>query len=287
MVDVTLATISYRPDLERCALACAGVARCAGPGIRHAVVVPRADLAAFANRLGGAGPTLLAQEDFLPGWLFRLPWSEKWRITPWGFPVRGWIRQQVVKLALAASSLDHAVMFLDSDTVPVRPFDSGLAVAPDGRVRWRRYPGRGDTPMHHRWHRGATRLLGLPVRDYLGAGFISPLSVWSPVVVRLLLERLAARGRCDWRTGLLHSWTLSEYTLYGAFAQEVLGMGGDLLIADDSRPVHEYWEHDHLDLARLDAFLGQIADENRFILVQSKADYDHAAYAERIRRMWA
>jgi hypothetical protein len=54
-------------------------------------------------------------------------------------PVRGWILQQVIKLAAVAASGDDAVLVVDSDVEFVRPFTAEMFVR-DGRVRFFRKP---------------------------------------------------------------------------------------------------------------------------------------------------
>src|SRR6202043_921917 len=78
-------------------------------------------------------------------------------------PVRGWIQQQVVKLAAIAASEDDVVLVVDSDVEFVRPFTAEMFVR-DGTVRFFRKPNQIDKrlPRHMTWHRVARALLGLP-----------------------------------------------------------------------------------------------------------------------------
>ena len=209
MPNIVILTPSFRPDLGRCELLAEGVARFASPEFQHVVIVPRRDRAAFQERLAPHGCVVLPEEELLPSWLVPLPFTRKWQVTPRGWPVRGWIRQQVIKISYACFSTADALVFADSDTCFVKPFEADLVLRADGRVRLLSEPGAGDTPMHHEWYRRAARLLGLPVKDYYGRGFIGNLVPWVPEHARSLAQRLEEVNGRRWRTVLLHQKTVA------------------------------------------------------------------------------
>jgi hypothetical protein len=286
MPHVAIVTPSYLPDLERCALLAESVARFASSECRHVVIVPRRDRAEFSKRLEPYGTAVLLQEEMLPSWLLQLPFSRKWQFTPLGWPVRGWIRQQVVKIAYAYFSTADAVVFADSDTCLVRPFGAGLMLRPRGRVKLLAEPGVGDTPMHARWYRGASRLLGIAVKDYYGRGYIGQLVPWAPEEVRAMVRHIEAVSGRDWRTLLLHQKTLSEYVLYGLFVEEVRGLEASRHVREPVKPVIEYWDVESISDERLLQFLGTLTDEHVAIHIQSHASYSFDLYARTIRGLW-
>jgi hypothetical protein len=288
MPSITIVTPSFRDDLDRCELLADGVARFASGDFRHIVIVPRRDLADFQGRLGRYGVAGVPEEELLPSWLLPVPFSHKWQLTPRGWPVRGWMRQQVIKIAYASLSTADAVVFADSDVCFVKPFDSSLVLSDDGRVRLLSEPGEGDTPMHHDWYRRGYRLLGLPVSDYSGHGFIGNIVPWVPEHVRSMVRRIEAVSGSDWRRKLLYQKTLSEYVLYGLFVEEVLGLQASRhFVSDKARPVHEYWNQDELSDDRLLAFVRTMNPEQLAIHIQSKATYSFDRYARAVRDMWA
>ena len=112
-------------------------------------------------------------------------------------PVRGWILQQVVKLAAVAASKDDVVLVADSDLEFVRPATVETFVR-DGVVRFYRKPRAVDERLrrHMAWHRTARVLLGLPPAEPPYTDYISSLPAYDPAIVRRMLARVtAASGR--------------------------------------------------------------------------------------------
>lgn len=287
MPNVAIVTPSFRKDLDRCELLAEGVKRFASTDYRHIVIVPRRDLCAFQDRLAGYGTAVVPEEELLPSWLFVLPFTRKWQLTPRGWPVRGWIRQQVIKIAYACLSTADAVVFADSDICFVKPFDASLVLDAAGRVRLLSEPGVGDEATHHGWYRRGCRLLGLPVRDYGGHGFIGNIVPWAPEHARGMVRRLEAVNGHDWRWLLLHQKTIAEYILYGLFVEELVGLAASRhFVSDRARPVHEYWVPDRLSDERLLAFVRTLSTEQLAIHIQSKTTYSFDVYARAVRGLW-
>ena len=149
------------------------------PGVEHYIVVDRADRRLFEG-LRNERTTLLTTEDVLPLWLRRVNArrlgvrSDVW-LQAFGRPVRGWLTQQLVKLAIVEQLTADVVVHADSDVVQLKPFSARSLSDPTGRVRL--YERKGaideDLPLHLLWHRSAERLLGLspaslPIADYVG-----------------------------------------------------------------------------------------------------------------------
>ncbi|HET6413602.1 MAG TPA: DUF6492 family protein [Anaeromyxobacter sp.] len=285
MAHVVIVTPSFRFDLERCELLAEGVARFAAKEFRQVVIVPRMELGLFRDRVGRFGATVLPEEELLPSWLLRLPFSRKWQLSPRGWPVRGWIRQQVMKIAFACHSTADALLFADSDTCIVRPVDGSLLFRPGGRVRLIADPADGNVPTHHAWYQGAGRLLGLPPEDYSGFGFIGNLVPWVPDVARSMVWRLQEVNGVDWRWLLLHQRTLSEYVLYGVFVQKVLGFDAARHLPEAHKQVLETWT-DQLSDEGLVRFFSTIGPQHVAVHVQSKVRYSLSLYARAIRSVW-
>ncbi len=279
----TIVTPSHGPDLERCRLLAESVARYASADFRQAVIVPRRDLRLFASALKPFGVSVLAQEELLPGGLFSVPFSRKWQLSYRGWPVRGWIRQQVIKLAYAAHSCSDAVVFLDSDVCLIRAYRADAVMDEFGRVRLLAIPGRGNLPGHFPWHRLASRLLGLAEEDYHGYGYIGVPAVWKPAVVRQLLHFLDERHGGDWRHLLLHQRTLSEYILYGVFVQKILGLQAAGHVREEHKRTLEYWSHDKLSIEKIHQFLAGVGPQHQAVLLQSKACFPFSEFAQLIR----
>ena len=96
---IEIITCSYRPDLERCRRLCESVERFVSRDVFHTLIVPQRDLALFAPLANGRR-RVLAVQQVLPGNFRQLPLGEKWWMDSHGWPVRGWVLQQLVKLSV-------------------------------------------------------------------------------------------------------------------------------------------------------------------------------------------
>jgi hypothetical protein len=127
------------------------------------VVVTDADVAPF-RRFEGPQCVVVGVADVLPPSVRALPLTKLWvnvrRPVP---PLRGWIVQQLLKLALAEQVQERVVVMADSDIVFIRTITEAT-FAPGGRVRlYRKDDGVDESlPRHLKWHAVAHALLGLP-----------------------------------------------------------------------------------------------------------------------------
>src|SRR5262245_23868232 len=115
-------TPSFAPDFELCAPLNRSVLDNSPDTVQHHIVVPRPDLKLF-DRLAGPRTHIRCEADFLPRSFVRVPFNNVTVNLGRPFPpVRGWILQQVVKLAAVATSEDDVVVLVDSDIEFLRPF---------------------------------------------------------------------------------------------------------------------------------------------------------------------
>ena len=231
---LSLITLSFAGDLENCRLLCETADRFAPAEARHLLAVPKTDMPLFRPMAGGRR-TIVAEEEFLPAWLRKLPLpGPAWRrrlglprrnvyVSFQGRPVRGWIAQQIMKLTAAAMAETDTVLHLDSDTAFVRPLGMD-GLRQDGLVRLARFPGAAQTAMHAPWHRAASRLLDLPASDYHGADYIDNFVPWRRANVRGLMRRIADIAGREATEVLAGTRDFSEYILYGVYCDRVLGL---------------------------------------------------------------
>lgn len=233
---ITLLTMSFRGDLDLCRLLCETVDRQVPAEFPHILAVPKADLPLFRS-LANARRLLITQEELLPPWLFRIPLpSPRLRrllrlprrnvyVSLGGSFVRGWIAQQMMKLAAACRVGGDVILHVDSDVAFVRPLTRDHLIR-DGRARLLHVPGEGDTPMHAPWHRAASDLLGLGSAGYHGADSIGNLVTWRRPLVEAMLGRIRdIRGEDAFRA-LARMPEFSEYILYDVFCDKVVGLDG-------------------------------------------------------------
>lgn len=269
-------TPSYAPDLDLCADLAASVRRFAPEGTRHTVIVPPADRDAFRRRLGDA-TAVRTVDEYLPASFRRIPWANAW----WDLrspliPVRGWIAQQIVKLAAVAQSTARAVVLADSDLEFVRPFDLGaFGVGAHVPLYARRGAVHAGMPRHIAWDAVARRMLavgpsaGPPLADY-----ICWPCVWDPNTVRAMLELVEAVVGLPWGTAVGRSIHFSEMVLYGVYVDEV-----------ERRSVPEvstmrcpaYSDESALDHEGLRRFLGEMSETDVAVMISARSGTDLAA----------
>ena len=159
-LDASILTLSYSGDFDCCSLLCESFDRFAPTGISHRLFTPTHDLALFAPLAGGRRSLGSQDRDLLPRWLVKLPMPRprlrdllrlprrNIYLSPFTPPVRGWIAQQMMKIAACADSPTEIIMHVDSDTAFVRP----LTLGPSGARTARRFLpataeiGAGDAP---------------------------------------------------------------------------------------------------------------------------------------------
>lgn len=289
--DVALFTKSYAADLELCRRLCASIDRHM-PETTHYLAIDRVDEPLFAP-LASERRKLIISEDYLPGFL-QMQWSgRRFWLSLHALPLRGWVQQQLVKLAAIAALPERAVTMLDSDAVLLRPIPQ-QAVLRDGRTRLYIAPGEGRMPSHLRWHRVAARALGLPDTDYFGADYIITAVTWRPEVVRALLARIAETAGTTWLRALSRRLHLSECILYGVFCNHVAGPHQALIFEDRVNLCHANWGFDMSDEAGRRAMVEALQPHHAAVVIQSNLGLDletHdamiAALEEQVRRQAA
>jgi len=162
----------------------------------------------------------------LPWWLVRLPikiFGHHFHVSPFTIPVREWIIQQIVKLAVwevAAPDIDLFIN-IDSEFVFMKPFSLKAFTDIDGRISFYRKEIEDEKAPYVRSHlqfcKAAKRLLGLSdsvdkiaLYDLMGGG----VSFRRDTLMDLC-ERI---GREHWihnyKIALMNTWRFSEYYLY-------------------------------------------------------------------------
>jgi hypothetical protein len=271
MPTLAVITPSFGPDFPLCAALHASVLAHAPETVRHHIIVPPRDVPLF-RELDGPRTQIHAETDFLPRSFRPLP-AVNFKVNlrrpiP---PLRGWILQQIIKLAAAARADADAVLLVDSDIEFIRPF-SADTFSRNGVVRFYRKPDEVDDrlPRHVRWHRASRALLGLPPGAPPYPDYVSSLMAWDPVIVRQLLDRVESVTRRRWTDvvgGQLH---FSEWTLYGTFVDAILDPKTRSFSSEDPL-CHAYWEEEPLDERTLRDFLAATAPDDIAVMVSAKS----------------
>lgn len=271
MTDLAVITPSYAADFELCRDLSTSVLRHTPPPVRHYIFTPKRDLARFSE-LRGPRTHILPVDELLPPRVLALPRLNLWlnlrRPYP---PVRGWVLQQVVKLAAAARIEATTLLLADSDVLLARPVDAGT-FRRDGRLRfYRKELGvTAALPRHVRWHDVARKLLGVPRQAPPLPDYISAFNVWDRGTVLALLdrvERTAGRPWLDAVTGQLH---VSEFMLYGVFVDNVLGPAANVA-PSGSMLCHSYWDPRPLSPAGAARFAAGLPASDVAIMISAKS----------------
>lgn len=234
-------TCSYRPDLERCRRLCASVDRFVPAEIQHTLIVPQRDLAAFSD-LANARRRVVAAQEVLPGRYRQLPFAEKYWVDQHGWPVRGWVLQQLVKLSVNRVAEAELLLFADSDLQFIRPLQLER-IYRDGRLRLHREPGAMNEGRHLGWHRRAGVLLG-EEEGYFGSDYVGQLITWRRSNLEALQRHIEGQTGRPWHLAVGRSFDISEYILYGSFVEHVLGHGDNGHFYEDVDLCHCCWfEH--------------------------------------------
>jgi Family of unknown function (DUF6492) len=257
----------------------------------HLIIVDRADLPQFLELESGRR-RIVATEDVLPQRMWRL---ETRRIglrsnlfLHLGRPVRGWLVQQLVKMAACRDLAADIIVHADSDVALVRPFDARSLVDAEGRIRLYRAPDCIDDtlPAHVGWHRTAEQLLGLPPSPMPLPDYITSLVVWRRENATALLDFLARRIRRSWIRAIAKAWNFSEYTLYGRFASDVVGETGSQFATPVSL-CRDYWGREQLSEADIQGLLADMSEEQVGLSITAKAGMEPESYAPQLERYWA
>jgi hypothetical protein len=271
MTTLAVITPSFGPDFELCAALHASVIAHSAESVRHHIIVPPRDVALF-RRLAGPRAQIHAETEFLPGSFRPVPgvnFSLNLR-RPFP-PLRGWILQQIIKLAAAARADADVVLLVDSDIEFIRPFGPDTFRC-DGVVRFYRKPGEVDDrlPRHMTWHRVSRSLLGLPTASPPYPDYVSSLMAWDPVIVRKLLDRLQSTTGERWFDAVGRQLHFSEWTLYGVFVDQILGAASRRFSSDDSL-CHAYWDEMPLTERTLREFLTTTRAGDIAVMVSAKS----------------
>jgi hypothetical protein len=268
-------TPSFAGDFELCAGLNRSLLQFAPGDVQHQIFVSPADLDLF-ERLAGDRTTIRRKDSVLPKsfcWVPFLRSAAMMNLRRPFPPVRGWIVQQLVKLAATAAADADVVLLVDSDVEFVRPFSAEQFVR-DGIVRFYRKPDEVDErlPRHMLWHHAARALLGLPPPPpTLLPDYVTALVPWDPAVVRRLLARVEEVSGRRWTDALAAQLHFSEYTLYGVFLDSLTSDPAASYVGETSL-CHEWYGTEPLHEAELNSFVDAIRPDDVACMIGSKSN---------------
>jgi hypothetical protein len=278
-MDANLITCSFRGDLEMCRVLCASFDRYVPDSFIHTLYVPAADMRLFAD-LETKRRRIRAEESLLPFWFRKAPLPPpRWRkrlflprrnvyLTPFSLPVRGWIAQQIMKIAATFVAECEIVAHIDSDNAFIRSLSINHLTR-DGKVRFFSDHEAADILTHRPWYEAAGLLLGLPDGVRRRWGYIQNLVVWRRSIVEALTKRIEATTGRNWVVALARTPQFAEYILYGIFAEHVLGLEASGLYAESRALAHSSWSSPIIGAAETAAFVDALQPDHVACNIQS------------------
>lgn len=280
-----MVTPTYRGDRDQFALLTESFLRFAPPGLVHQVIVDRGDLHLF-EPFRHERMRLTTAEDVLPGRVRKVTVAGRsaWLSTRFP-PVRNWIAQQLMKIAAACHSDRPFVLFADSDVVFLRPF--GIDRFTDGsRLALSRVRSEFEDLPH--WRRASARLLGLDDPEaFATVNYVSNLIPWHRDVARSMVAHVETHHRGGWAATIARELRFSEYTLYGVYAEEVLGLDGAGHYPWDDPILNMCWDEPMTSRTDIDKLLDQTLDEHIGAMFHSKAGFHPAHLRAAVEAWWA
>lgn len=264
-----LVTPTYAPDFSRCEAMLKSSARYVSGVNQHLILIDEPDWALF-KPLESANVKLACKSEYLPTAISRIPFQKRWWLTRCSLPVRGWILQQIVKLAVAAQSRADSVSFIDSDVLFVKPFHLDR-LWHEGQLRLFRDvrgPKQYRNIRYRNWYSFACNALDLGKPEHQHSAFISQLASMRPELVRRLFTKLETSFQRPWYQILLNRLDFSEYTLYGLFA-ESLGEERSGHYFTQSELCHSSWFYDIHTEKDIQSFVAKRSKDQCAIHLQS------------------
>jgi Family of unknown function (DUF6492) len=264
MPSLAFVTPSYPPDLERCELLVESLDRF-GPTFKHYIIVDRADMAVFAH-LASARTILIEGESLIDSRFTRIPWKGgvwlNWRTLP----MRGWISQQIKKLAAIKVTTEDILIMTDSDATFVKPVSAERFMIDDkvGLLDVDYCAGMVPT-----WTAVATKLLGLPTAPAL-RGHVGQMIAWRREHLIGLLDHVERAAGLPWQVAIARQRTFSEYILYGIYLRSVVGYAASRHAPSTVALVREPWDYDLSAAGELKRFFDDISSENIAVMIHSK-----------------
>lgn len=271
MTTLAVITPTYEPDFELFKDLHRSLREFTAPSVVHYAITPRRDIELFSS-LRSDRLVVWPEEDLLPRRLVALPRTNARINVHRPFPpVRGWVLQQLIKLAAAGRLEADAVLLVDSDVSFVGTLEPEQFVR-NGITRLYREPAgvTRNLPRHIKWHEAARRLLGLPEAEPPLPDYVTSFNVWDPKIVRELHGRLEDTTGRPWSDAVGAQLHFSEWTLYGIFVDEVLGAPANSFSADTSL-CHSYWDPSPLLPADADRFVRSIGPADVAIMISAKS----------------
>ncbi|SMF80002.1 DUF6492 family protein [Pseudobacteriovorax antillogorgiicola] len=269
-LDYGIVTPSYHADFESCRILVASIESFIPKEIPHYLIIPKADLEQF-QAIRQTRTRFLFQEDFMPPWLHPIPFTKKrWWYSFKTPPVRGWVRQQLIKLGIPAKINHDYYILMDSDSFFLKPFQLEQSIT-QAKVPLYCEPTDELPEMFQRWNRVSAKILKIPLSSIEQRCYVGICIFWSKQLLNELLQYIEKQHRKPWQEVICSQIQFSEYTLYGIFAEYVLGELNSPQALDPTIRTLDYWQEVPLQEDELEQLTNKIEDHHIGGMISAKS----------------
>jgi hypothetical protein len=250
--------------------------------VEHYIVVDKKDLNLF-QQLADSNTSILTKEEILPSWIKRIFFFGKKNI--WlnlkGYKsgewlLRGWLIQQMVKLAAAQYVEQEVLIFVDSDVAFIDFFDVHTLINKD-KVRLLRveHSTDMDNEIGRKWKNSAKKLLGLPFQNSYYDFYVSQIVTWRRDNLIQLYKLIEENFEQDWLEVISGVKDLSEYVLYGIFANYVIGENSGHYDEHLQKICWCYWDDNPMSHEKLKEFFQEArSSSHKAVMISAKSSID-------------
>lgn len=226
MQTTAIVTQSYRDDFDACKLLCESIDRFA-PGYDHFIFVNDEDYDLFVAALQYGSHRIFKKSVLLPRYILKTPIhfrGHTFWITPCTIPVRGWIIQQICKLAVFEILPEkyQAVLHFDSELVLVRPL-TPEAYRDGEHYHLHKRHVDDSYPTQKDFVHAAAKLLNLTkeeIASLRNTGYMCLPFCCVRANNDALLQQLSKKDIFgDWKRVLCNTYRFSEFYLYSIFTE--------------------------------------------------------------------
>jgi hypothetical protein len=244
MPNNIMVTPCYAPDYERCAQLVRSVNKYVHGISEHLLIVDKKDIHAFAHLVEGR-TRMITKESLFSFDLRRFPMQKSYWLVGNTNVTRGWILQQVVKLAVAYQSQADAIIYADADVMFIDDFDAHSYWQGDALRLFEtmRGPSMRTDRRYKNWYKSASDLMSLGSPDKNDGAYIAQLNAVRPDSVRQMCDKIEQVVDRDWQRELLARLDFSEFILYGSYVRSSDDLLNQHFITDVQR-CDSSWFHD-------------------------------------------
>lgn len=257
-------TQSYKGDFRECKLLCESLDRFA-PGIEHFIFVNDEDYLLFRS-LNYSQHKVHKKSECTPWYFFRFPFKildHFFWVSPFTFPMRGWIYQQICKLAIfdvIGDSYDF-IINMDSEVIMIKPFDLN-SVYKGGKFKLYRNIATGADPYRGKYIRSIQKFFkgSFPQEEMYKYGYMDITTIFVRENIQDMLSEIQKNSPYwNWRLWMANTIKFSEFYTYGNYVVYGLNLRNHYLTENLDVQLIEY--ETHIDKNSMDMLMEKIEND--------------------------